>query len=174
MASVRFTPPTKAGLWKLYPTEYRAWDNMKSRCYRRSKSTKLWFRYGGRGIRVCKRWRTNFYNFLCDMGPKPSLQHSLDRIDGDYHYCPDNCRWATAKEQARNTSQNRMITFNGLTLCMTEWAERTGIARKNIDARLSLGWSVRRTLTTTTAKYPKNRLPAGQSVKYLKRMARQQ
>ena len=78
---------------------YRAWDNMLSRCYR--KSYRQYDDYGGRGIVVCERWRKSFDNFLADMGEAPAGK-SLDREKVDGNYTPDNCRWATGTEQARN------------------------------------------------------------------------
>jgi|SRR3990167_1857545 len=84
--------------------EYRTWIRMIVRCY--NKKGNRWHRYGGRGIRVCHRWRHDFEAFLTDMGRRPSPQHSLDRYpdpDGDYR--PDNCRWATSSEQRRNHSK---------------------------------------------------------------------
>lgn len=80
--------------------EYRTWQGMLCRCY--TKSNSGYYKYGGKGIKVCARWRHTFVNFLKDMGKKPSPQHSIDRIDGARGYAPSNCRWATSSEQARN------------------------------------------------------------------------
>jgi hypothetical protein len=85
---------------RAYSPEYRAWIAMKQRCY---CSTSRNFRYwGGRGIKVCSRWRTSFPNFLADMGRRPSRGLSLDRINNEGHYTPSNCRWATHQEQMLN------------------------------------------------------------------------
>lgn len=76
---------------------YSTWKSMRTRCY--DPDTHNFKNYGGRGIRICDRWNESFWNFVEDMGPKPSPVHSLDRIDPDGHYGPDNCRWATRAEQ---------------------------------------------------------------------------
>lgn len=84
---------------------YGAWYRMKSRCY--NINDPKYYRYGARGIKVCDRW-LDFNNFLIDMGEKPSINHSIDRKDNDGNYEPDNCRWATPTEQARNRSTSVM------------------------------------------------------------------
>ena len=81
--------------------EYRAWANMKYRCF--NPASKDYMDYGGRSIGVCLRWRDSFLAFYTDMGPRPSPSHSLDRYpNNDGNYEPGNCRWATRKEQASN------------------------------------------------------------------------
>ena len=128
--------------------EYQAWASMRSRCFYRRNNR--YHSHGGRGIKVCDRWLglAGFANFLADMGPKPTPQHQLDRINNDGNYEPGNCRWATPIEQARNRRTNRHITFNGKTLCITQWATLTGLNRRTIIARLDKGWSAEQALTT--------------------------
>lgn len=118
--------------------EYNTWLAMKQRCY--TKSTIQFKDYGGRGIIVCERWINSFANFLADMGPRPSMKHSLDRYpDVNGNYEPSNCRWATSSEQHRNRRNNRLITFGGKTKCITAWAEEYGIGPTVLHTRLKRG-----------------------------------
>lgn len=125
---------------------------MVDRC--ENPQNKAFSHYGGRGIAVCARWRS-FKDFLTDAGSRPSPKHSIDRIDNDRGYEPGNVRWATQKEQTRNTRANKLLTFNGETLCMSEWAERTGIGSPTIRTRLVLGWSVADALTRPVTFMPR-------------------
>jgi len=119
---------------------------MKRRCY--NPNTPYYHLYGGRNITVCGRWKDSFVNFLADMGPKPSPEHTIDRIDNDGNYEPDNCRWATKMEQSHNSRKARLITYNGETLCLREWARRLGIGHMALSTRLNRGWSLKKALTT--------------------------
>jgi len=121
---------------KISPT-YHTWTGMKDRCGNRKN--KRFHRYGARGISVCDRWES-FENFLADMGEKPPGM-SLDRIDNNGNYCPENCRWATGKQQARNKSNNTLMTHAGKTQTMQEWSEELGITSSTISWRLQRGWS---------------------------------
>jgi hypothetical protein len=125
---------------------YKIWVMMRQRCGNpRDSGYPL---YGARGITVCARWHS-FDAFLADMGPRPSPKHSIDRIDNDGPYSLDNCRWATPTEQARNSRRNRFIEHAGHTLCLSAWAEKTGLDSAKIWARIyRLGWTVERALTT--------------------------
>ena len=121
--------------------EYHIWRLMLSRC--QNPKTKCFPSYGGRGIVVCERWNA-FTNFLADMGPRPSPKHSIERRNNDLGYSPDNCRWATMREQSRNTRRNVRVTIKGQTRCLSEWVEITGVSynasqkaiRKGIDPEL--------------------------------------
>ena len=139
---------TKHGLTRvghIHPL-FNTWYNMISRCYHSYEASyKI---YGGRGIEVCDRWRNSFVNFLEDMGDKPSPNTSIDRIDGNGNYEPSNCRWATAKQQQNNLRSNRLITYNGETKNLTQWAESIGITCACLSERFKRGWSLEKSLKT--------------------------
>lgn len=124
--------------------EYRAWHAMKQRCFNKNDSN--FKHYGGRGIKVCKRWRQSFLAFLKDMGTCPDGM-TLGRKDNNGPYSPDNCRWETLIEQQRNKRTNRLICINGTTRSMVEWSEITGINYDCLKARLYNGWSNERLLS---------------------------
>lgn len=123
---------------------YDTWIAMIDRCH--SPKCHAYSTYGGRGISVCERWRESFDHFCLDMGPRPP-GHSIDRIDNNGNYEPSNCRWATAKEQGRNTRTNRLLEMKGQRLTLTEWAELIGIDRSTLWHRLRRGYSIERALT---------------------------
>lgn len=125
---------------------YYCWVNMIKRCTR--PKHKHYHYYGGRGIKVCQRWRYSFPCFVDDMGLKPTPDHSLDRIDNDGDYSPENCRWATKVEQARSRRNTKRITFQGESLSMREWGRRLGFGSDTVRNRLDSGWSVERALST--------------------------
>lgn len=129
---------------------YRIWHGMVQRCHHSGASG--YDSYGGRGVAVCDRWRDNFPAFLADMGERPAGM-SVDRIDGSKGYAPGNCRWATPTQQSRNTSSNRLVSFNGETLPLVVWSERQGIGEQTLTARLNRGWTTERALTTPAGKY---------------------
>lgn len=127
---------------------YSSWANIKDRC--RNPRSPDYLRYGGRGIAICERW-LDFSKFLADMGERPSGT-TIDRIDSEGDYEPENCRWATKKQQGRNRRNNRMLTHNGDTLCLSEWAKRLGVAVNVIRWRLASGWTVAESLTTPSGR----------------------
>jgi hypothetical protein len=130
---------------------YESWLGIKSRCYCSGHVSFEW--YGRKGIQVCKQWKNSFENFLKDMGERPSSRHSIDRIDSDGDYCPENCRWATEKEQSRNRSSNRMISYKGKTQCLTAWAEEAGLPMQTLHKRITrYKWSIEKALTTPVRK----------------------
>lgn len=125
--------------------EYRAWLGAKARCL--NPNSKSYKDYGGRGIKICKRWE-NFQNFFVDMGLRPSSKHSIERIENNGSYEPGNCRWATSKEQSNNTRWNRVVFMGGKKKTLTQWAELSGINYNTLKYRLSHGWTTERALTT--------------------------
>lgn len=143
---------TKHGLYGT--SEHSIWNSMIQRCV--NSRVKSWPRYGGRGIRVCDRWLNNFAAFYADTAPKPSPEHTLDRIDNDGNYQPGNCRWALDAEQRVNRSDNRLLTFRGEVATLSEWAARVGLKQTTLGRRLKKGWSVERALTEPVALQGRN------------------
>lgn len=117
---------------------YASWKNMLDRCY--NTDARSYKNYGGRGIQVCERWMS-FENFLADMGQPPTKLLQIERVDNDGDYCPNNCKWATIAEQARNRSNNIQVTYNGKTQCLKDWAQELGISYKFIWRRMKDGMS---------------------------------
>jgi len=108
---------TKHGMWK--SPIYAVWKNMHKRCY--NPKDKRFNRYGGRGISVCDKWH-DLKAFVDDMFPTYKHGLTLDRMDNDANYTPDNCRWATRAEQNRNYSRNLVITHDNQTMCLKDWS----------------------------------------------------
>ena len=133
--------------------EHNAWMSMKSRCF--NPNNKYYSDYGGRGITVCDRWLNSVENFLADMGSRPTAKHSIDRIDNDGDYCPDNCKWSTQTEQVNNRRSNRLITIDDVTLTIAQWAKKMGFGKKVIGDRLKLGWSEFDAVMTPVRQYQK-------------------
>lgn len=133
---------------------YNTWASMIARCY--NPKCKNYTHYGARGILVCDRWRWSPDSFIDDMGEsKPGF--SLERIDVNDGYYPENCKWATAKDQARNKRNNRLISFNGITQCESAWAESLGIKRSTLHNRLTVrGWGIEKSLTIPVRFKSKN------------------
>ncbi len=130
--------------------EYSAWVALRNRCYNRAN--KDYIKYGQRGISVCRRWVEGedgvhpFQCFLADMGPKPGAGYSIDRKDVNGNYSPDNCYWATAKQQARNRRTNRLVEYMGRNLTVSEWSEISGVHVETIRHRFKRGWETGRAL----------------------------
>lgn len=117
---------------------YRVWCAMKERC--NNPHNKRYPRYGGRGIKVCKEWSESYAEFRRwseENGYQEGL--TIDRINTDGNYEPTNCRWVSRFVQNRNYSRNHFITYNGETLCIADWSEKTGIKRATILWRLKNG-----------------------------------
>lgn len=126
---------------------FHVWSGMLNRCYR--KSDPAYKRYGGRGIKVCPRWRHNFYAFVSDVWPPSRPGLTIERIDNNKGYSPRNCKWATRAEQCRNRRSNVWIRFQGRRLCIQDWATELGVTYYTLYWRYVLGgWSAKRTLTT--------------------------
>lgn len=124
--------------------EYQSWFSMKQRCL--NPMHKAYSRYGGRGITICERWM-DFKNFLEDMGNKPASYFSIERKDNNGNYCKENCKWASPAEQAINCSSNRLITFNGETKTMSEWAFIKGINYQTLVSRIDRNkWTLEKAL----------------------------
>ena len=126
---------------------YYIYENMMKRCY--DQNAEKYPNYGGRGITVCEEWRTDrqaFFDWALSNGYTEEL--TIDRIDVNGNYCPENCRWATQKEQANNRTSNRYLEYNGETHTVIEWAELIGMSPGTLYARIENGWTTEKALTT--------------------------
>ena len=124
--------------------EYRTWINIRGRC--ENENTPYWWLYGGRGIRVCERWRGSFDAFLSDMGTRPSSDHSIDRINVNGDYEPSNCRWATRKQQLRNQRRNHIVEVDGKRCTLVEAVEERGLKYNTVLYRIIRGASAKEAL----------------------------
>lgn len=127
---------TKHGM--TYQREWKSWTGLKSRCY--TKTDHHYRYYGGRGIRVCERWRESFLNFFEDMGTCPK-GFTIERINNDGNYEPSNCRWASKRDQCRNRRNNVRLTLNGETHILSDWASIRGIPKRTLEYRHHKGLS---------------------------------
>lgn len=139
---------------------YSIWHRMRDRC--NNPRQKDYDRYGGRGIQICEEWNDYeaFKRWAIQAGydeNAPFMQCTIDRINNNKGYSPDNCRWATAKEQANNRSSNHWMTYHGETHNMSEWADITGIDKVTIMSRLRRGWSDERALSEPVHRIKKRR-----------------
>lgn len=134
---------------------YHIWETMRLRC--NSPKNKKYYMYGARGIKVCDEWQNNYLKFrewALNNGYAPNL--SIDRIDNSKGYSPDNCRWATRKQQQRNTRSNVAITYQGKTQILIEWCEELNLPYKPIQNRIREGWSPERAFNTPIQKHSIN------------------
>lgn len=120
--------------------EYKTWNNIKSRCYN-PNSTGYEY-YGGRGIQMCDRWLESFPTFLRDIGDRPEGKYTVERLDVDGDYGPDNCVWASYKEQGNNKSNNHIVSWDGVDKTISEWADIIGEKQNTLYYRLKRGWPV--------------------------------
>lgn len=118
---------------------YKIWSSMKMRCQDENHSS--YKDYGGRGISVCNLWNTfePFYEWAMSNGYSPSL--TIDRIDNNGNYCPENCRWADKKTQSNNKRNNRIITIHGEKHTLSQWSDISGVKKNTIQTRLRKGWN---------------------------------
>lgn len=151
-------------LWYTGLAEYSVWLGMRQRC--QNPNTRNWHRYGGRGIKVCDRWRS-FRAFFDDMGERPSKKHSIDRLDNDGDYEPTNCAWALVRQQASNKADTRNITAFGKTQCINHWAQELGLAQSALTRRINAGWPAEIAMASRAVRlaYEREKIKAAQEKK---------
>ena len=126
--------------------EYAVWAAMIQRCS--NPNDRGFKNFGGRGIMVCRRWLKSFTDFLADMGPRPTAKHSVERVDNNGPYAPENCVWGTRLQQNRNRRHCRLLTVGGRTQLMTDWARERNISVATIHKRLRRRWTSFRAVMT--------------------------
>ena len=131
----------------IYKTDiYHVWQSMKSRCY--NKNNCAYERYGGRGIKICEEWLDPFIFYTWAINNNYTHGKQIDRMDNNGDYEPNNCRWATPKEQSNNRRSNRYIFWRGKTKTMAEWAVYLGISYHALRSRVYKGWTITRAFST--------------------------
>ena len=126
---------------------YRIWSAMKARCY--NPKNKSYALYGGRGIKICAEWKSDFLAFKqWALSSGYASELSIDRIYSSGNYCPENCRWATATEQGNNTRRNHAVTWGGKTQNISQWERELGFKRGVLVSRICRGWSVEKAFST--------------------------
>ena len=138
-------PPSPKTLPQLHPVEYDAWMRMRERC--NNPNRKGHKHYGGRGIKICPQW-DSFAQFLADMGSRPPDKPTLERLDVNGDYEPSNCAWATWAEQRRNQRNSRYVEWQGERVYLKDLAKRHKLSLQLVGARLKMGWSLEKALTT--------------------------
>lgn len=130
---------------------YEIWKNMRRRC--NDPKNKRWANYGGKGIKVCDEWNDYlvFRTWAYSNGYQDNL--TIDRIDINQGYCPSNCKWSNAKEQANNTSRNHLIDYEGKTYTMSQFAEFLGISYSTLQHRIDRGWSIEKIVSQPQRRY---------------------
>ena len=114
---------------KCYSSEYKTWQHIKERC--NNPLNKNYNHYGGRGIIICDEWRDSFETFINDMGVKPTIKHSIDRIDNNGNYCKENCKWSTQIEQVKNRRTTIVVELDDQKLCLKDACKISGIKYEN-------------------------------------------
>ena len=137
------------------PKEYDVWSAMLQRCS--NPKNKSYKNYGGRGVKVCERWRgrEGFSAFLSDTGSRPSAQHTLERMDNNGDYSLENCQWASRKTQGNNTRRNRILSLNGTIQTLQQWADSVGVNGSTLASRLSTGKTLKEALSMKKWAKPK-------------------
>ena len=126
--------------------EFWSWTSMKQRCL--NPKNEQYHNYGGRGITICDRWINSLQNFVADMGKKPSRNFTLERINVNLGYCPENCKWITKKEQSLNKRTSVKLEIKGVTKNASEWDKEMNLPEGTVCRRLKRGWSSSRAVTT--------------------------
>lgn len=151
MQSLYFETKHKMAHTRLYNT----WENMRKRCYKKQDKHYKW--YGARGIKTCEEWKNDFVPFMnwaLNNGYNEKL--TLDRIDVNKDYTPENCRWVNWITQQRNKRSNHLLTYKNKTLCISEWADIYNINRSTLSYRIKKGWSIEKALNTPTNSIKKS------------------
>jgi hypothetical protein len=168
VTSRRATTHGLSGNYKHCPRLYRIWKNMKTRCF--NPKPYKYKNHGGRGITVCKEWMEYlpFHKWAMSHGYKGNL--TIERIDNNGNYKPSNCCWATYKEQALNSRRNHLITYNGETKTLQEWAEILSMKYTTLSSRLTTyGWGIEKAIKTPIIKWRMNRVTKATTTSELSR-----